>query len=240
MGVRFIFFGGTRERNENGSVRQLGIAHNGAFFAAARNVEKDYKSENSGDEIKLVKISTAANMVGQINASKSGTITSLDVLCHGTPYSLNFSVKENENCGVVTGLVAEGMLMIYYSSWEDGIYSFSSDSRYVSDIDCSVFVADVRIQIHGCNAARSGMPGDTLAETLSKDLYKAGKKRSYVIGHTDKSSPNIRGGKTTIAEQDYRHGSRAIIHNGQVVGSTTKKGLLPHQDILKLIPESKP
>ena len=129
MGVRLIFYGGDRETQANGKVRQVGIAHNGAFYAAAKNVANDYKLEASHDEIKILKISTAASMVAQINAMQANSVKSFDVLCHGTPYSLNFSVKENENCGLVTGIFAKGLLSLYYSSWEDGIYSFSSDSR---------------------------------------------------------------------------------------------------------------
>ncbi|MCP4119351.1 MAG: hypothetical protein GY737_28935 [Desulfobacteraceae bacterium] len=126
MAVRLIFHGGTRETKANGKVRPIGLAHNGAFFAAARNVERDYKTGDSNDEIKLIKISTAASMVAQINAMKTNNVKSFDVLSHGTPYSLNFSVKENDNCGLVTGLIAKGLLSLYYSSWEEGIYSFSA------------------------------------------------------------------------------------------------------------------
>ncbi len=48
----------------------------------------------------------------------------------------------------------------YYSSWDDGIYGFSSDSRYVSDISFKVFINGARIQIHGCNTERGLMPGN--------------------------------------------------------------------------------
>jgi len=40
MEYRYIFYGGTRERNSDGSTRQIGIAHNSAFFMAAKNVKK--------------------------------------------------------------------------------------------------------------------------------------------------------------------------------------------------------
>lgn len=191
------------------------------------------------DEIKILKISTAASMVAKINAMKANSVKSFDVLCHGTPYSLNFSVKENENCGLVTGLLAKGLLSVYYSSWEDGVYSFSSDARYVSDINFSVFAEDARVQIHGCNTAKGNIPGDTLTEAFSKELFNAGKVKSYVIGHTDKSNPNIKGDQTTIAQQDYRHGGRAIIHNGKTIKTTAKKGYLAHEEILNILPESK-
>jgi hypothetical protein len=189
MGIRYIFHGGTRDKNTDGSIRQKGIAHNSAFFLAAKNVAKDYSSFS--DTIKLVKISTAAAMVQEINNNADNQVKSLDILCHGTPYSLNFSVKENENCGLVTGALAKALLKIYYSSWDDGIYTFSSRSQLVSDIDFSVFSIDARIQIHGCNTARGSIPGDTLTESFSNELHRADKHQAYVIGHMKKSNPMI-------------------------------------------------
>jgi hypothetical protein len=233
MGIRYIFHGGARERNPDGSARQVGIAHNGAFMAAARNVQKEYVS--SGDSDRMIKIHTASDLVNEINRNSPNQVKSLDILSHGTPYSLNFSVKENENCGLVTGTMAKILLKVYYSSWEDGIYSFSSQSRLVSDINFSVFSLDARLQMHGCNTARGSIPGDTLAESFSRDLYKAGKTLSYVIGHTDKSNPMINGATTSISAQDYRHGKRAVIHNGQMLFETNQKGLLKHSDIINII-----
>ncbi len=174
-------------------------------------------------------------MVRMINGNKENSVSSLDIFCHGTPYSLNFSVKENENCGLVTGFVAKGMLSIYYSSWEDGVYSFSADSRYVTDINFNVFSSDARIQIHGCNTARGTMPGDTLVESIPKELYSAGKERSYVIGHTDKSNPNINGSNTSIKQQDYRHGERSIYSNGKLLEKTNHTGLITHEYAQKLL-----
>ncbi|MFT7558684.1 MAG: hypothetical protein ACI93R_000583 [Flavobacteriales bacterium] len=229
--IRFLFHGGTREKKGDGSVRQVGIAHNGAFYFAARNVASDYAN---GDK-RSIKITTAADMVKRINACAANSVASLDVFCHGTPYSLNYSVKENENCGLVTGWMARQGLRAYYSSWDDGVYNFSSDSRYVSDINFKVFTNDARIQIHGCNTARGSMPGNTLVEELSEQIYKAGKKKAYVIGHTDKSNPNIRGSKTTIKQQDYRHGERSIYHNDKLLKITKKKGIIAHDEMQGLI-----
>lgn len=229
--IRFLFHGGTREKNSDGTVRQVGVAHNGAFYWGAQNVAKDYKT---GDK-KLIKITTAAAMVRIINGSNESSVASLDIFCHGTPYSLNYSVKENENCGLVTGWLAKQGIRAYYSSWEDGIYDFSSDSRYVSDINFKVFTNDARIQIHGCNTARGTMPGNTLVEEISEQIYKAGKTKAYVIGHTDKSNPNINGKSTTIKQQDYRHGERSIYVNGKLLKTTKQKGLITHKEIQDLI-----
>lgn len=225
--IRFLFHGGTREKNADGSVRNVGLAHNGAFYFAAQNVAKDYKN---GD-----KRSIKADMVKAINACAAKSVASLDVFSHGTPYALNFSIKENENCGLVTGWMAKQGLRAYYSSWDDGIYNFSSDSRYVSDIDFKVFTDDARIQIHGCNTARGSMPGNTLVEEISEQIFDAGRKKAYVIGHTDKSNPNINGSKTMIKQQDYRHGERSIFHNGKLLKKTTKKGIISHDEMQGLI-----
>lgn len=229
--IRFIYHGGTREKNADGSTRGVGVAHNSAFEFAAQNVAKDHK----GGDKRIVKITTAAAMVEQINKCDTSSVSSLDILCHGTPYSLNFSVKENENCGLVTSWIAKQGIRIYYSSWDDGVYNFSSDSQYVSDINFKVFTNDARIQIHGCNTARGSMPGNTLTEEFSEQLYAAGKKKSYVIGHTDKSNPNINGANTGLREQDYRHGERAIYHNGKLLKDTKKRGLLSHSEIQELL-----
>lgn len=229
--IRFLFHGGTREKNVDGSVRNIGIAHNGAFYFAAQNVVKDYKN----GEKRSLKITTAADMVRKVNACSPKSVASLDVFSHGTPYSLNFSIKENENCGLVTGWMAKQGLRAYYSTWDDGIYNFSSESRYVSDIDFKVFTDDARIQIHGCNTARGSMPGNTLVEEISEQIYKAGRKKAYVIGHTDKSNPNINGSKTTIKQQDYRHGERSIYHNGGLLIKIKKKGIVAHDEIQRLI-----
>jgi hypothetical protein len=54
----------------------------------------------------VIEITTAADMLRGLNANSSGSVLSLDILCHGTPYSLSFSQEENENCGLVTGWLA--------------------------------------------------------------------------------------------------------------------------------------
>jgi hypothetical protein len=236
MEYRYIFYGGARERNSDGSIRQVGMAHNNAFLMAAKNVEKSYRKYP--EQIKIHKITTAADMLGKINSLPKNSLKSLDILSHGTPYSLNFSIQENENSGLVTGFMAKMLLKTYYSNIFDGeIYNFGGLSRYVDDINFDVFTSDTRVQIHGCNTARGSLPGNTFAEAISIGLWDADKRSAYVIGHTSKSNPNINGAKTTIADQDYRHGERAIIKNGSTVYTTIKKGYLDHDDILRSLSE---
>ena len=229
--IRFLFHGGTREKNADSSIRNIGIAHNSAFYFAARNVAKDYKDA----EKRAIKITTAADMVKKINACSPKSVTSLDVFCHGTPYSLNFSIKENENCGLVTGWMAKQGLRAYYFTWDDGIYNFSSDSRYVSDIDFKVFTEDARIQIHGCNTARGSMPGNTLVEEFSEQIYNAGRKKAYVIGHTDKSNPISMEQRLRLSSKIIAMVNALFITMAYCSKQRKKKGIIAHDEIHGLI-----
>lgn len=116
-------------------------------------------------------------------------------------------------------------------------YTFSDDFRYVDDIDFTKFSQDARIEIHACNTARDVTWGalDTLSELMSKELFNVGCTEAVVIGHTDKANPLINGGKTTIKEQDYRHGRRAIFHRGKIVLSVNDKGPISYGTIRKAI-----
>ena len=58
---------------------------------------------------------------------------------------------------------------------------------------------------------------------LSTALFKVGKKRSIVIGHSDYANPN-RGGTKEIAKQDYRHEERVVYNNGKVIAKTRIEG----------------
>lgn len=147
-------------------------------------------------------------------------------------------MTENENCGLVTSSIAKAMLKVYYSTWDDGVYSFTAMSRYVSDIDFSRFAKDAQIQLHGCNTAKGSIPGNTIAEEFSELLYDAGKTDGYVIGHSAKSNPLINGTKTTNSAQDYRHGPRSIIYNGEAIKEIRVVGALKKSDIAHWIKEA--
>ncbi len=102
MKTRIIFYGGAREKNANGSARTIGINDNSAFKFAALNVEKTY--QEFGDSVISKKITTAQDIVNFISSLQTSSIASLDILCHGSPLSLNFSQKPYEACG-------------FYASW---------------------------------------------------------------------------------------------------------------------------
>ena len=232
MAKRLIFYGGTRERNNDGKERPVGKAHNWAFFHAAQNVKKDYKDFGATGEV--IKIDCADSIVNKIGAQKQGSIKSLDILSHGTPYTLNFSVADDRNCGFATNwLIKSGANLI--GPFRDDLNSFDSRSRYFSDIDFSRFADNARVQFHGCSIAGEdglSIASDNIAEVVSKLLYGAGKTGAYVIGHVTKSNPNIKGKATKNSDQDYRHGTRVVYRNGAVIFKTKKTGFLKEADIM--------
>lgn len=108
----------------------------------------------------------------------------------------------------------------------------------MEDIDFAKFSQDARIEIHACNTARDVSWGalDTLSEMMSTHLFKAGRADAVVIGHTDKANPSINGeSKTTIEQQDYRHGPRAIFHRGKIVLNLNDRGPVSYSTIRKAI-----
>lgn len=60
-------------------------------------------------------------------------------------------------------------------------------------------------------------------------------KKAVVIGHFTKANPKINGEKTTIAEQDYRHGTRRIYHNGKLIGTYIQKGRISAKTINEML-----
>ena len=233
--VRLIFWGGSREKKSDGTPNKHGISDNDAFYHAALNVQKTYKDFSKTGQ--LIKFTTGKDCVEAINKQVNGTIHTLDLLCHGTLFSLNLSQKENENCGITTGWAAKVAIDAYYIATEGKKYSSSSEARYITDIEFTKFSVDARIEIHGCNGAKDmGWNAlDTLSELMSKKLFEAGRADAVVVGHLDKANPSINGAKTTIKEQDYRHGHRAIFHQGKKVQTITEKGAISYDTIRKAI-----
>ncbi len=103
-------------------------------------------------------------------------------------------------------------------------YDFSANrvinQAAISSLKLSVFTDQSKIEIHGCNTGRGD---DCFASELSIQFYEAGKKQGIVIAHATSANPNI-GGTTSITEQDYRHGTRVIYHNGKVIKTVTSSG----------------
>jgi hypothetical protein len=236
MTQRFIFHGGAREKDAHGRTHQLGVSHNSAFAFAARNIAGSYPDfQRTG---RLIKIHTAQTILQAIHKAHAGSIRSLDVVSHGTPYSLNFSVKEFEGSGFTTDILARLWLINLYSDAQHRFH-FSHSAALFSAIDFSRFADDARVEIHGCNAARPDMSRDTVAEVLSRLLTRAGKRHAVVIGHADFSSPQVNPlGQTANREQDYRHGPRVIYNRGVKVGKIDSKGHISDAELQALVAQN--
>jgi hypothetical protein len=125
----------------------------------------------------------------------------------------------------MTGLYADGTKRLAISYWFN--QDPTDESRVLSDIDFNRFRDDTQIEFHGCKTGMKldfkmpilagmviigwvDMEVDNFAKAFSMELGAAGKTSSTVTAHTTSSSP--RG-----AAHDYRHGSRVVYQNGEVV-----------------------
>ena len=234
--VRLIFYGGSREKNLDGSINKIGVSDNSAFYFAAKNTIVGYKDFKFTGQ--LIKIKDSIQLVDKINSQNDGSIHTLDILSHGTPYSLNFSLIKNENCGLYSSKLAKKAVELYYTFSGFEWYVFSQFSRDLNAINYNKFAFDARIEIHGCNTANDlNLPLDTFVEKLSIYLYQSNKRHSVVIGHLTKATPNINGSSTQVKEQDYRHGLRGVFHNGDLLFTTNIKGVIAYSDIQKKLKE---
>ncbi len=232
MGKRLIFYGGARERNNNGSQRRQGIGANNTFHAAALGVRQSYGETN----VRMIRISTAAEVVHVVNGETDGSILSMDVLSHGTPWTLNFSREDDVNCGFF-GNRQIRLMNDAIAPNSDDVNAFGNGSASLTDIHFQKFVIDARVEFHGCNTANTDDPDFPpeirrlgrdliISKTVSEQLHIAGRTSSYVIGHATSSTPNMGGGRC-----DYRHGKRVVYHNGHVLFETRQEGHLRHEDV---------
>jgi hypothetical protein len=228
---RLIFWGGSREVNNDGKKNSQAMADNSAFQFAANNVKRDY--DDWGRASRIIKITTAADMLATINASEAGSLLSLDILSHGTPWSLNFSIRNDMNCGLFASRSTRTSASIS-SPFSSQINTPDADSRVVSDINFNVFSNEAIIELHGCQTAGRGIVFDNIATNISEGLSDAGKKLGVVIAHTLKANPNING-TTSVRAQDYRHGPRVIVHNGTIVHRFTRSGRIRPADAARYI-----
>ncbi len=177
-----------------------------------------------------IKIDCADSIVRTINSQSDNSIKSLDIVSHGTPISLNFSVIEDKNCGLYTSGFSRTLVWLY-APFDSEVNSPDNRSRKISEIDFAKFTEDARAEFHGCNAASWNPALNSLVEEFSKNLFSSGKTRAVSIGHTEKANPKIYGDKTTIPQQDYRHGERAIYHNERKTDYTDKTGYISDDEI---------
>lgn len=237
MAIRVIYYGGAREKNKDGSSRRIGINDNSAFKFAALNIKESYQKFN--DTVILKKITTAREIVTFLNSQSNSSIASLDILSHGSPLSLNFSLNSYEACGFYSSWIGKKAIESYYSD-DEGDFTFTHQAQSVSDIPWSRFKDSARVQLHGCLTASDWFRSpngkklfptvvDNIVQQMSDELDSAGKKNAIVIGHTTRGNPLINGSATTLLQQDYRHGERKIYNNGDLVLTTKERGYLSNE-----------
>lgn len=232
-GVRLMFYGVARK-----------VGDNSAFKAAVNNVNKDY-----GNSARVYFAASAKFIIDKINSQKDGSIKSLDIFTHGSPSGLYMvrnkktqatgehkSISEDE--GEANNLYSSNTIAEFNTTFS------SNGSLYgvINSIDMSKFKKNAIIEIHGCRSAdgfywsdNDWHGGDNMATNLSEALYAAGKKRAVVIGHSTKANPLIKGEKTTVKQQDYRHGSRAVYHHGEILFTTKVKRRISQKVINKYL-----
>lgn len=226
--IRLVLYGGARS-----------LGDNGAFYNASKNVIADYKNDLP---VKSYFISKGMlQLVEYIDAQPVNTVQSLDIFGHGSQSALYSVIGASMNKSMRYEHAQDNNLVsnIYLdSSTKFSKYSLFGGANWsncpiLSDINFNVFTNESKIEIHGCNTAIDG-DEDSFSAVLSSHLFKAGKKKSIVIGHTDFTTPN-RGNTKEITKQDYRHGQRAIFYNGKLRYKTRAEGRISVSLIKKIM-----
>ena len=223
--TRLIFWGGARK-----------LGDNSAFWFASRNVIKDYGNDGN---VQSFKAKSGAFIINTINSQKDNSIQSVDFFTHGSQYALYMVSDKKSGMNSSTSQtipkdVAESNNLYssnttkLFQSWGGG-----NETDVINNIDFDKFTVNAKIEIHGCKSAAGTIFVDNLATNLSEALYDAGKTRSVVIGHLNSANPRISGDATSNKEQDYRHGTRIIYHNGEELFRTNKKGRISAKMINK-------
>jgi hypothetical protein len=216
---RLIFYGGARLKS-----------HNSAFEFAAKNVKKDY----SDGKIKLIYVKSGKEIIEKINSYETEQIQSIDFITHGSPLAI-FIIKGSSLTSDISSEEVEEKKLnasLYASKTAKLTSTDNSDLvDVINRIDYSKFTNQAKIEFHGCQTAMNVIVIDSLVENFSEYLYDKSKKEAVVIGHTEKANPNINGeGTTDLKDQDYRHGNRIVVQNGEIIYSTNQKGRIKFSD----------
>lgn len=210
--IRLLMYGGAKKSSDNN-----------AFYFAAQNVQKDYNNDMCIYSVFLTE--GAKQIATYIKNQPDNSIQSLDIFCHGNQTGIYFEfgvsmTKDVESAKrSILYQTRTQRISNYISSF--GIDRDYSDQYDIGKLKLSAFANACKIEIHGCSTA---IGSSNFCSEFSSALYKAGKKRSVVIGHQSKANPNINGKNTANAQQDYRHGTRAIFHNGVLKKIVTQSG----------------
>jgi RHS repeat-associated protein len=204
------------------------VGDNAAFEIGIKNTQKSYGKKYE----KIAEFAaSASSVVSTINAQKANSIARLDIATHSSATALYMvrdektgksgqktpiPKKDREGNSLYASATARA-----FESWGNG-----PDQKTVTDISFEKFTNDAVIELHGCKVATDTyeIVLDNLAKNLSEELHKAGKTSAVVIGHLTKANPSIKGNQTKDAEQDYRHGERAVFHNGKILFTTKESG----------------
>lgn len=138
------------------------------------------------------------------------------------------TVKDIEKSNVEANNLYASKTVKSTQSWGAG-----DDEDTINNIDFNKFTKNAKIELHGCNSGAETYMVDNIAINLSEYLYNAKKTKAVVVAHLTKANPSINGDKTTINEQDYRHGSRIIYLDGKELFRTKKTGRITAAEIEK-------
>ncbi len=204
--MRLIFWGGAMKDGDNGS-----------FKAASKNVAADYGGVPKDN---IMRITSAVQIVTKINAQKNNSVQSVDIFTHGGTNALYVNNGDGKYSGNTSLYRSEAAKLLK----SGGGTLISGGSAVIADIDFNKFTNNAKIELHGCQTADGDADDDNLAADFSTRLFNAGKKNAVVIGHTTPANPSIDGDETTNEGQDYRHGTRAVYHNGSLLFTTKEEG----------------
>lgn len=223
--VRLLLWGGAATPGDNS-----------AFEFAARNVIKDYKASDKGNfNIVSQKILVAKDIATAINKQDDDSIRSLDIFTHGGPQALYLTTASPDTSKILRYVLHNSSLYRSRARMVFNAAGWTEGSALVSEINFAKFGENAKVELHGCRTADAESDVDNIVADLSTRLYEAGKKAAVVIGHADKANPNIKGGGEKLDEQDYRHGSRVVIHHGKIIEVSKQKGHLPERELEALV-----
>lgn len=211
--VRLVIYGGAVKASDNS-----------AFKFASKNVVADYKNDLPVKNYFILE--GAKTVISILATQQENSVQSLDLFCHGDPDGVYFIIGSSLDKNIENPVGNQLASNLYISKFKAIYKGFDrkenkiKNQYAISDLKLSVFTNESKIEIHGCN---TGKGDDCFAAELSKQLFKAGKTSSVVIGHVSKANPNI-GGTLSVKKQDYRHGTRIIYHNGKSVKVITSSG----------------
>lgn len=185
----------------------------------------------------------AKQLVNYINSQPDDSIQSLDVFCHGNLNGLYFHL------GAKRDKDTDGLYSNLYRNFNEMISDVTARPKVdyihqyrIWSLDLVKFTKNCKIEIHGCSTASTLDPRkpnvevlDNFCQIFSQGLQEAGRTDGVVIGHRSKANPLINGSKTTLNQQDYRHGERAIYHNGTLKLITNEKGRIMPNTIKQAI-----